>query len=141
MGRFDEQVQGKVKKIQQEVIRRSSKAGNYIRNEVIKTLSGQGHGRWYGNHQASAPGEAPAQDTGALRNSFDSRNEVKITGNNAKIDSSAWSNLAKSGVSPGFNYAYINYGTSTIAPRPYVDKAREAAKEKLIKDLRRPYDV
>jgi hypothetical protein len=41
-----------------------------IRNGAQIAMSGQKSGRFYGQHQASAAGEAPAVVTGALKNSI-----------------------------------------------------------------------
>lgn len=41
-----------------------------IEAESKRRMTGPKHGRIYGDHQASAPGEAPAVDTGGLINSI-----------------------------------------------------------------------
>lgn len=67
-------------------------------------------------HQASAPGEAPASDTGGLAKSVDFRQETKLS-------ATIGSRLA---------YAYyLEFGTARIAPRPSWVPATEAAKPKL----------
>lgn len=130
-----------VEQIKLEVTRRASEGGNLIRNEVIKSFEGPRHGKWYGNHRASAPGEAPAIATGGLHNSWNSKTEVTKNGNTTLIDSSAESNTARSGLSPGFNYAWINDGTRYIKPRPYVESSLSKARDELIKKLSRKYNV
>lgn len=75
-----------------------------IKSDLITELSKQGSGRLYGAHKASAPGEPPAPDTGALRASV------------------GWRLLDPDTirVSVGTQYAAnLEYGTRTIAPRPF----------------------
>jgi len=67
------------------------------------------HGRRYGNHIASAPGEAPAIDTGELAGS------VRELGA-ASSSLETWVEYG-SDVPQG---AYMEFGTSTIAPRPWL---------------------
>lgn len=45
-------------------------AVTFLEREVKKKLTGQRSGEVYGDHQASAPGEPPAVDTGNLRASI-----------------------------------------------------------------------
>lgn len=67
-------------------------------------------------HQASAPGEAPATDTGTLASSVYFERETKLS-------ATIGSRLA---------YAYyLEFGTARIAPRPSWVPATEAAKPKL----------
>ncbi len=90
-----------------------------IRNTLVKAInSGPASGRVYKRynptrtHQASAPGEAPMTDTGALVSS--------IQFNIAPLVATVGSNLA---------YAwYLEFGTRRIAPRPiWVPTATDAA--------------
>lgn len=72
-------------------------------------------------HRASAPGQAPANDTGKLASGInynrvsDREHEIKITTEYA---------LA------------LEVGTSRIAPRPFIMPAIQEAKRKLLKALR-----
>lgn len=67
-------------------------------------------------HQASAPGEAPATDTGVLASSLYFEQSTKLS-------ATIGSRLA---------YAYyLEFGTARIAPRPSWVPATEAAKPKL----------
>lgn len=87
---------------------RMQQAVAFIEGKVKKKLTGQGSGRWYGNHQASAPGEPPALDTGTLRSS--------ITG---IVDEKG---LSIRGF-VGSNVEYVRdleLGTEKIAPRPFL---------------------
>jgi len=78
-------------------------------------------------HQASAPGQPPASDTGRLASSITLEEEGQFT-----VTVSAKAKYA----------AYLEYGTRTIAPRPFMvpakQKAEPAFKEALeiaLKDL------
>lgn len=133
------------KAIRNEVVRRARQGGTEISNATKKVLKGQGGGKWYGNHQASAPGQHPAVLSGDLRNSFKGEDEVFDQVNRVVITSTGTSNLAKdgkeSGVNPEFNYAWIDEGTKYMAPRPYIDDATDKALETMIKSLRRSYNA
>jgi hypothetical protein len=71
-------------------------------------------------HRASAPGEAPATDTGRLVNSIDFKMEGPLTAT----------------VSSFLAYAaYLEFGTQNIAPRPAWVPSVEAARPKFKKRL------
>jgi phage gpG-like protein len=73
-------------------------------------------------HQASAPGEAPAIDTGNLVNSI----QVEMTGPAAAV------------VFTNVEYApYLEFGTIEIAPRPFLQPAVDAITEAVAQDPRR----
>lgn len=83
----------------------------FLEAEILKSLEGGGTGRTYrhGNveHQASAPGEPPATDTGTLAGSI----HVVPGDRQAEVVASA-------------SYAaYLEFGTSKMAPRPYMRPA------------------
>lgn len=68
-------------------------------------LSGAKSGKTYGSHTASAPGQAPANETGALVRS------IKVE-KNSKSESTVY--VTK-------DYAvYLEYGTSKMKPRPFI---------------------
>lgn len=88
-----------------------TKAVTDLEARLVANLSGQRSGRMYGAHQASAPGEAPAWDTGNLASSVttavlsDESAEVRI----------------------GAEYApALEYGSAKIAPRPWVTPTADA---------------
>ena len=73
-------------------------------------------------HQASAPGEAPATDTGAL------------------VNSAYTKKLADADYETGFTVEYaaaLEFGTAHIAPRPYLRPAVEAVKKAFIDAIKR----
>ena len=84
-------------------------------------LSGGKTGRTYrrGNvtHRASAPGEAPASDTGRLVNSINS----SLTGSSLTAVTVAGRGTVKYA-------AVLEFGTSRIAPRPFLFPALERTK-------------
>lgn len=89
---------------------------NEVRNEIIDELSEPGTGRTYKRgsrtHTASSPGNAPAVDTGRLRQSI-------------SIDDSQLSSLK---IRVGTNVEYgppLEYGSRNIAPRPFIRPAFE----------------
>lgn len=74
-------------------------------------------------HQASAPGEPPAVDTGLLRASIGHTVATDAEGLYAEIGSGG-------GVAPGVKYAaYLELGTSKMEPRPYLRPSIDAARE------------
>lgn len=99
--------------------------GTVLVNEIKLTLSQPGTGRVYGNHQASAPGEPPAVDTGQLRNSITADTGQDEIGPYVDVGSS----LEKA--------AYLEFGTSTIDPRPFMRPSVEVATPKMADELAR----
>ena len=75
-------------------------------------------------HQASAPGEPPAVDTGLLRASVSHLVATDAGGLFAEIGSGA------SPAMPGVKYAlWLEQGTRHMAPRPWLKPSLDAAKE------------
>ena len=98
--------------------------GQLIRGEAIKSIqTGSKSGIVYEkynprrSHRASAPGEAPASDTGNLVSKIIVKQKTK---NIVNVESNA-------------NYsAYLEYGTSKMQPRPYMLPAFEKSKKPII---------
>jgi phage gpG-like protein len=103
-----------------------------LQQAVVDKYSTPGTGRVYEKynprrtHQASSPGDPPAPDTGALRNS------VQIT-------------QTERGYRVGTNLEYappLEYGTPRIAPRPAwrpaIDESRERMGAAIVATLNRP---
>jgi HK97 gp10 family phage protein len=91
----------------------------HLTGAAKRMLSRPGRGRIYVKgrvtHQASAPGDAPAVDTGRLRASI-THDGPHVTGDTIRGE---W----------GTNVEYaaaLEYGTRHIAPRPYMRPAEEA---------------
>lgn len=95
------------------------KQAQQLRNEWVVGLSAPGTGRVYGNHQASAPGEAPAVDSGQLRSA------VQV----ARIDRLTWGVGLVAIPYPDGNSdtatvgALLERGTRTAAMRPHARPA------------------
>lgn len=75
-------------------------------------------------HQASAPGEPPAPDTGLLRASVSHHVGVDADGMYAEIGSGASPDI------PGLDYGvYLDVGTHDIEPRPWLRPSLTAAEQ------------
>jgi HK97 gp10 family phage protein len=90
--------------------------GYAIERDMKEQMQGQKSGRVYGKHQASAPGEAPARDSGNLAGSI----RTLPMGPHTVT------------VSIGAEYAaYLEFGTVRMEPRPYVKPAVERSRVRL----------
>lgn len=106
--------------LEKEVARRAQR----MRNDIVQELSKPGTGRIYATgyktaphdtHQASAPGDPPAVDTGRLRQSI-----VAL-----KIEPGRWR------VGTNLEYAlYLEFGTRRIAPRPFMRPAADKERQR-----------
>ena len=106
-----------------EVDKAVQATGIEVRGDIVeRIMKGPATGEIYGNHQASAPDEAPATDTGMLA----SRTIYKREG---RMSASVGSDLAYA--------AALEFGTAKIDPRPAWVPAVEAATPKYIKRLER----
>lgn len=102
-----------------EVVRRGALRGvvmaaNEVRNEILRLIletakSGRIYTRRGVQHQASAPGEAPASDQGTLVREITV--EVDIANVAARVNSGA------------AHSAYLEFGTPTMEPRPHMRQA------------------
>lgn len=107
-------------------------AAHEVRSEAIRLIletkkSGRIYTRRGVQHQASAPGEPPASDTGTLVNSID------VVPNPATLSAV---------INASAQYARaLEYGTQTIEPRPFMrpalNKKRVRIQTILSKELRR----
>ena len=93
---------------------------------MVKVSMGEPkHGRIYErpggkSHQASAPGESPAIDIGNLVGSVQAEGESDAT----------WV------INAGAEYAiYLEYGTTHMAPRPFMEPMAEALRGPFLRDL------
>jgi HK97 gp10 family phage protein len=115
-------LQSRIPQLQGEMRRR---AGQLVRKTAFgieahakASMGEQKHGRIYKRgkkkHQASASGEAPAIDEGALVNSI----QTEMTGEMSAV------------IGSNMEYApHLELGTIHIAPRPFLGPAFEAAKD------------
>lgn len=127
-----------VRHINQQVVSRGTRAVNAIRNAELEVLKGQRSGRVYrkpysrATYTASAPGEAPARRTGALRLGWNGRVKRNTSsGRNSSIIAELESTTPYAG--------YLDNGTSRMAPRPFTDRITEKAKPEIEKIYREPY--
>ena len=83
--------------------------------DIQRELSTPGQGAQYGRHRASAPGDAPAVDTGRLRQSISA----------VRIDTGHWR------VGTNVEYAlYLEFGTRKIAARPFMRPAADREQQR-----------
>lgn len=89
-----------------------------LRGEAIlkaDLLSRPGTGRLYGKHQASAPGEPPAPDTGDLRRKTQADQKVEVT-----------ADAVTGRIVANTEYALaLEKGTERMAARPYLSTLRD----------------
>jgi HK97 gp10 family phage protein len=98
------------------------KAATEFETLVKTSMQGGKSGAVYGRHQASAPGEPPAIDTGNLINSI--RHEAEDGGFTQVISANA-------------EYAqHLEYGTRKMAPRPYMRPAAEKIRPRFLEAMR-----
>lgn len=81
-------------------------------NAVKQILSSPGSGRTYGSHQASAPGQPPAPDTGLYRASW----TFAVQG----ADTVAMYPQLPAGDHPGQLGGWLEFGTSKMDARPHI---------------------
>jgi len=92
-----------------------------IETDVKAMMAGPKSGAVYGGHVASAPGEAPAIDTGALANSIQTEMDTLTSG----------------AVYTGIEYApYLEFGTSRMAARPSFTPAGEHERPRFMGRMR-----
>jgi HK97 gp10 family phage protein len=99
-------------------------SANALRDDITTSILHEAHtGEMYGKHQASAPGETPASDTGNLVN-------------NIIVDNGQLPNLevATSSLAP-YSEA-LEYGTKKMAARPFMRPALQRHEASIISRLR-----
>lgn len=95
----------------QQAVERGLAAWGLLASSRAKQLviEGPKTGKLYGSHQASAPGEPPASDTGGLVSSI----RWEFTGSKLAIRVIAGTEYA----------AFLEFGTSRMLPRPFLRRA------------------
>jgi HK97 gp10 family phage protein len=110
-----------INKFESSINEAVEKAASDLEKELKKSiLTGEKSGELYnvGNklHRSSAPGQAPASDSGALANSIKHK---KIKNNEFDVTISS-------------NYAiFLEFGTSRIQPRPFIRPGIEKIRKRL----------
>lgn len=91
------------------------RAGNRAVELMQAKMQGPKNGILYGSHRASAPGEAPAIETGSIHDGF--RVESSGATTNVYNDSDHW--------------MHMEYGTIHIAPRPFIATTLEESSNEI----------
>lgn len=116
--------------IERQLPSRCYRSANELRNSAFEILSGQGSGRKYGKHTASAPGSPPAVKSGAFRASWQPKTFMFGTSYISRIESS------------GLKYAgWLEHGTpgGQMAPRPHHDRIANHAEPRIVGIYDEPY--
>lgn len=128
-GSIEEIARTVANEIPRQMASRCYRASNELRNSALTVLSGARSGRMYGGHQASAPGEPPAQWSGTFRLAWQPKT---VSGGNtflSQIENGVW-------------YAgWLENGTpgGQMAPRPHHERIQEDALPKIISIYDEPY--
>lgn len=104
----------------QEVDRVVEASAKNIATIVTRGMADPKSGRFYGSHQASAPGEMPAIDTGNLA-------AIKTE----KIEQGHWVTYTEAEYA-----AHLEFGTSRMLPRPFFVPAAEDENPRFQSNLR-----
>lgn len=112
-----------------------NQAALLTRGEAVKEVqrppkTGRVYKRGSLTHQASAPGEAPATDTGSLASSIKADTKQPASVRRARD--------ARSVAGSTIKYSeYLEDGTSTIAPRPFMFPAFVKVRKRIVPLVRR----
>lgn len=125
--------------MRKELYRRGIRITQVLRKTELEVLSGTRSGIKYKRlpNRSSAPGEAPAAQSGKLRQEWDDVTERKGNGHVSIVTSRITSATPYAG--------YLNDGTKfkdgsvRMAPRPFVDKITEQAEPEISKIANAPY--
>ena len=107
--------------INRQIVSRSKRGTVILRNAASQVLGQNGTGRVYKNgHVASSPGQPPAPDSGNLRRNWREQSFVQSNGlGTYGID-------VKLRITSDTSYSgYLEFGTSRMAPRPFVKRIRD----------------
>ena len=99
---------------------RMKEAVGIVHSQTQKILVGKRSGRWYGSHQASAPGEPPAKWTGDLKASVET--ETGREGGNVVGYIGTKSDYARP----------LEYGSTRILPRPWLKKSYDNVHQQIV---------
>lgn len=128
-GSIEEIAQKVTTDVRQQMASRCYRVSNALRNSALDVLSGSRSGRMYGGHQASAPGEPPAQWSGAYRQSWQPKTYAGFGSFISRIEST-------------IPYAdWLENGTpgGQMAPRPHHDLIAEKTEPEMLRIYDEPY--
>ncbi len=112
-----------IERVRSAAMRGVYKGANLVRNEAISLIldtpkTGRIYRRGDEEHQASAPGEAPASDTGTLVGRI-------------RVDDSKLDELRARVVASTAYAAHLEYGTQKMEPRPFMRPALANKKQEI----------
>ena len=116
-----------------ELYRRGVQITQVLRRTELEVLAGARNGIKYKSlpNRSSAPGEAPAAQSGKLRQEWDDITERQGNGHTSIVTSRITSTTPYAG--------YLEEGTESMAARPFVDKIIEKAEPEILEIARAPY--
>ena len=123
---FADRLQGMGPRLQTEMGRAVAATTLALHGDIIERVSQPGSGRLYTRrgvtHQASAPGEPPAPDTGSYRASI----QPDLTDVGTRLEGRVATNDRRG--------PWLEYGTRNMAPRPHFAPALEAIRPVFLKN-------
>lgn len=116
-----------------ELYRRGVQITQVLRKTELEVLAGARNGIKYKSlpNRSSAPGEAPAAQSGKLRQEWDDITERQGNGHTSIVTSRITSTTPYAG--------YLEEGTERMAARSFVDKIIEKAEPEILEIARAPY--
>jgi hypothetical protein len=141
--RLESHIQEAVKMMKDGGLRLMKEAVNIVRTQTLETLSGSRSGRQYKipgtqrYYTASAPGEAPAQRLGELRQhvSTDVQMEDGAPVGYVGVPLIETPKGDKEDIG-----TMLEKGTKKMAPRPWLEPSFEKAKDAVIKNFSKPWE-
>lgn len=119
--------------MREELYRRGVRITQVLRKTELEVLAGARNGIKYKSlpNRSSAPGEAPAAQSGKLRQEWDDITERQGNGHTSIVTSRVTSTTPYAG--------YLEEGTERMAARSFVDKIIEKAEPEILEIARAPY--
>lgn len=116
-----------------ELYRRGVRITQVLRKTELEVLAGARNGIKYKSlpNRSSAPGEAPAAQSGKLRQEWDDITERQGNGHTSIVTSRITSTTPYAG--------YLEEGTERMAARSFVDKIIEKAEPEILEIAQAPY--
>lgn len=139
-----QEISQKMVGIEKEIALRSYRVSNETRNALLTKLREQKSGKTYklpnskATYTASASGEAPANRTGALRNSYGTKMSMARKNGNFVAYAGIESGLKSGGYLIG---DLLESGTKYMDPRPFRDAVIEKVKPYADKVYSAPYNI